>query len=203
MMAALFYGCFELNRYPGGAFDAENYTSHPVSFGNAEIFAEYLILKAPRGISVDFQGNVYVCDTGSHRILKLSPEGEILQERGGFGSGFGRFNLPTDINAKNGIDIFVVDSHNSRILRYDSILNFVSEVGLTGDFGQIAQARGRFYGIAVSENGDLFVSDVDRSFVIKVDVFGRNINLFGDARAGQGRLLFPMGLDVDENNHVV
>ncbi len=40
--------------------------------------ASPMALLHPKGIAVDEQGYIYVADTGNHRILKVSPTGELL-----------------------------------------------------------------------------------------------------------------------------
>lgn len=52
-------------------------------------------LYRPTGIAIDFQGNIFIADTGNDRVVKCDSEGRFLTEAGGFGSGAGEFNRPT------------------------------------------------------------------------------------------------------------
>jgi DNA-binding beta-propeller fold protein YncE len=76
----------------------------------------------PHGIHVDADGNVWITDSQGtedkgHRVIKFSPEGEvllILGQAGRAGSGPGLLNEPCDvITAPNG-DIFVSDGHSGQ-----------------------------------------------------------------------------------------
>lgn len=49
------------------------------------------------GITVDGAGDVYVTDTGNHRIEKFDREGNFMTQWGGFGNGDGQFNFPYGI----------------------------------------------------------------------------------------------------------
>ena len=51
-------------------------------------------LRSPWGITVDGQGDVYVTDTGNHRVEKFDREGNFISQWGGFGGGDGQFNFP-------------------------------------------------------------------------------------------------------------
>ncbi len=42
-------------------------------------------------ISTDYDNNIYICDSGNHRILKFSENGEFLMQWGSNGSGEGKF----------------------------------------------------------------------------------------------------------------
>ena len=39
----------------------------------------YIALSQPGGLAVDPDGNVYISDTGNHRILKLATDGSLAQ----------------------------------------------------------------------------------------------------------------------------
>src|SRR4051794_37946821 len=47
---------------------------------------------SPSGIAVDSTGNVYVADTGNHRVQKFDSNGNFLTAWGSYGEGKGQFN---------------------------------------------------------------------------------------------------------------
>ena len=51
-------------------------------------------LRSPWGIALDAAGDVYVTDTGNHRIEKFDKEGNFITQWGGYGNGDGQFNFP-------------------------------------------------------------------------------------------------------------
>jgi tripartite motif-containing protein 71 len=106
---------------------------------------------------LDASGNVYVSDahpfsSGSDRIQKFSPSGELLARWGGTGKGPGQFRNPTGLAVDGKGNIYVVDSDNNRI----------EELSPGGKF--LAQWPGPVPGlgftskIAVDGQGSLFVS---------------------------------------------
>jgi len=81
----------------------------------------------PRDIAIDAVGNLYVTDSGNHRIRKVTPEGEVNTLAGsgptgpyviGFVDGEGqnaRFNEPRGIAIDAMGNLYVTDSGNHRI----------------------------------------------------------------------------------------
>jgi DNA-binding beta-propeller fold protein YncE len=75
-------------------------------------------LRSPWGISVDGAGDVYVSDTGNHRVEKFDREGNFITQWGGFGNGKGQFNFPYGIAVDVRGSVFVVDSGNTRVEQF-------------------------------------------------------------------------------------
>lgn len=75
-------------------------------------------LRSPWGITVDGVGDVYVTDTGNHRIEKFDREGNFITQWGGFGNGDGQFNFPYGIAVDAKGSVFVVDSGNTRVQQF-------------------------------------------------------------------------------------
>ena len=75
-------------------------------------------LRSPWGVAIDGSGDVYVTDTGNHRVQKFDREGTFLTQWGGFGVGEGQFNFPYGIAVDARGSVFVVDSGNHRIQQF-------------------------------------------------------------------------------------
>ena len=74
--------------------------------------------KAPWGIACDALGNVYVVDTGNHRIQKFDGNGTFLCAWGNRGKSEGQLNFPYGIAVDREGCVYVVDSGNNRVLKY-------------------------------------------------------------------------------------
>ena len=66
----------------------------------------------PQGIAADAQGNVYVADTGNHRVVKLSAAGKLLLEIGYYGTEAGKFNTPAGLAVDSSENLYVADNYN-------------------------------------------------------------------------------------------
>jgi sugar lactone lactonase YvrE len=115
-----------------------------------------------RGIATDNGDNIYVIDASARPgevIKKFDRWGNLLPFHFGSIGGLesGSFNNPTDlaIDNRNG-DIYVVDTGNNRVQRFNAEGNYLSE------FGQFGSDNGSFnapWGIAVDKQGFVYIAD--------------------------------------------
>jgi sugar lactone lactonase YvrE len=75
-----------------------------------------------RGVTVDGDGNVYVADTGNHRIQKFTSEGDFVTMWGSYATGL---NNPRGIDVDGDGNVYVADTGNNRIQKFDSDGSFV------------------------------------------------------------------------------
>jgi uncharacterized protein (TIGR03663 family) len=69
----------------------------------------------PRAIALDHQGQLLISDTGTGRIIRLSPQGELLRIAGGLGRQEGRFLEPTGLAPRPDGGVWVADVGNARL----------------------------------------------------------------------------------------
>jgi DNA-binding beta-propeller fold protein YncE len=136
------------------------------------------------GLKIDRDGNIWVTDVGSHVVVKLSPQGQVLLTLGTKGqpgewneaTQTRRFTEPNDIAIAANGDVFVVQGHapgagkgDPRVLKFDRNGNFIKTWGGKGtDPGKFDVA----HGIAIDAKGLLWVADRENQRVQIFDADG-------------------------------
>ena len=70
-------------------------------------------------LAVSRLGTVCLSDPEGYRVLCFSPEGEFALGWGGFGAGSDQFGLPVGLTFSASGDLWVVDSSNDRLMRFN------------------------------------------------------------------------------------
>ena len=139
---------------------------------------------APRGLSSDAQGNIYVADDANHRIVKLANDGTYIRDYGGpwdnRGAGDGQFDLPYDTAVDLEGHVWVADTKNSRLVEFDPADGRVlSKWGASGGDGTPGRGLG--------EMDHVFTVDVDCvGNVYATDGENHRVHKFGDPAAPPG-----------------
>jgi sugar lactone lactonase YvrE len=137
---------------------------------------------APWGVAVDSNGNVFVADSGNHRIRRITPTGVVTTVAGsgvaGYADGVGTraaFNNPSGVAVRGDGTLFVADTDNHRIRRIapDGTVTSLAGDGAPGlrdSFNEpLSNAQfSRPYGVAVASANALFVADTFNSLIRKV-----------------------------------
>ncbi|MGQ9811729.1 MAG: 6-bladed beta-propeller [bacterium] len=91
-----------------------------------------------RDVEVDCLGNIFILDAGNFRIVKFSPDGDFLWQRGKKGDGPGEFKDPVDLTLGVNGDYFVLDHGNARIDRFAANGEYLSSINLRKNITAIA-----------------------------------------------------------------
>jgi DNA-binding beta-propeller fold protein YncE len=136
------------------------------------------LYKIPHSIRIDPQGNVWTVDAQSSAVLKFTPEGKLLMRIavGGQPETTNPFCGTTDIAfAPNG-HLYISDGYgNARILEYTADGKRLREWGSKGT------GLGEFrlpHGIAVDENGVVYVADRENGRIQLFDSQGKFLRLW-------------------------
>ena len=170
----------------------------------------------PTDIAIDATGNIYVVDSGNHRIQKFDSTGKFLGKWGARGSGDGQFEFPIGIALdSSGKFAYVTDKGNHRIQKFDvssSPVRFItkwgSECNLTATpptgrcldpdgAGPLQVGDGQFFepqAVVVDGAGNVYVSDTGNHRIQKFDPSGKFLLKWGRNGSAAGQFDVPRGL---------
>ncbi|TKJ41231.1 hypothetical protein CEE37_06080 [candidate division LCP-89 bacterium B3_LCP] len=124
----------------------------------------------------------------------MNLDGGALRHIGGPGSGNDQFSDPSDICAYSGLDIFIADSGNDRIVRLDRNLNYLAQFH-TLDRTQSDLTFERPQSVLLGRRGDLFIADGSNDRILKIDPSGQPIFSFGYYGGGVGPISEPKRIE--------
>jgi hypothetical protein len=143
---------------------------------------------APSDVSVSTDGASVVVTGRYHRV-------EFMETSG---TGLGDLNMPRGIDVA-GRYVYVADTDNDRILRYDQVTELWTLLGGPGQgVGQFDQP----FGVAVAPNGDVWVADTGNHRVQRLSKTGNEWSLFGGFGRSVGQFNGPYGIAVDSSDYV-
>ncbi|MEA3334396.1 MAG: TIGR03663 family protein [Chloroflexota bacterium] len=177
-------------------------------------------LQNPRNVAVSADGEIFVADSGNHRIQVFSSEGFLQRQWGSqcelyaegqpgcidpdgnepLQLGDGQFMEPWGIAIGPDGNVYVADTWNHRIQVFDTLGNFVTKWGnfdTTG--GEAFEKPGAFWGpraIAIDGAGNLFVTDTGNKRILVFGSSGEFLGQYGGGGAIEGRFEEPVGLDI-------
>ena len=181
------------------------------------------LLKRPSGVAVDGVGNLYIADSGNHRIRRVDAAGIITTIAGSEGYGSIGDNgpaveaslyYPYRVAVDGSGSVYIADSANHRIRRVDTTGTITTiagtgEFGLGGDGGPAVAAQFRMSppsGLAVDGSGNLYIVDGFNRRIRRVDpagtittIVGIGIGRFseGEGPASEAVLIDPTDVALD------
>jgi serine/threonine protein kinase/sugar lactone lactonase YvrE len=156
-------------------------------------------LKTPCNVTVSPQGQIFVVDSGLHRVAIFDQSGRFIRAFGSQGKSRGEFSNPYGIAVSSKGEVYVADVENSRI----QVLDVHGKVNK--NFGRPGTRPGEFktpYSIALDSQDNLYVLDygiprvqmLDRQGICRLD--------FGKRGVGPGEFSIPRGVAVDVKGRI-
>ena len=158
------------------------------------------ILASPYGVTLDKDGNLYICNVGNRRVRKVSPAyGGIITTIAGNGtagySGDGFEAIYAQLSAcwdvavdKKGVVYIADGGHRIRKVSTVGIITTYAGTGAAGYNGDGIAATSAMLngpvGICVDDTGNLFIADRDNFRLRKIDTFGIITTIAGNGTAG-------------------
>ncbi|MBI9049659.1 MAG: glycosyltransferase family 39 protein [Anaerolineaceae bacterium] len=161
---------------------------------------------APRDIAIAADDSIYVADSQNHRIQHFNADGSFIEAWGSFSgneaeAAVGYFNEPWGVAVGPDGSVYVTDTWNHRVQKFDAHGKFLTTWGY---FGQ-AETGDAFWGprdIAVDEDGFVYVADTGNKRIVIFDADGVYINQFGIYGFSPGEFDEPVGVAVDKDGKV-
>ena len=134
------------------------------------------------GLRVDPDGNVWVTDTGDHRVWKFSPQGKVLLQlgaKGEAGSTRDRFTAPADVAFTPAGEVLIVEQGETETaagLGHSRIVRLSRDGTYLGEWGTPGTGPGQFHfahGVAVDSRGRVYVADRENNRIQIFDPSGR------------------------------
>lgn len=152
-------------------------------------------LKRPHGVSLGFDGSIWITDEGSHTVRRHAPDGVLISEFGNPGKpstayGGKPFNRCTHTALSPEGHVYVSDGYgNARIHKFDADGRRILS------WGEPGTGPGQFnipHNICCDSEGRVYVADRENHRVQLFDGRGRYLGQWNN-------LLRPCGLYIDEN----
>lgn len=177
------------------------------------------------GVAVDENANVYVAEACGNRVRKISPTGDVTTLAGGGGSGrngggyadgdgsYAAFDYSSGVAVDGSGNVYVADNHNRRI-RKITPSGTVTTLAGSGAHGFIdgqgtAAAFALPSGVAVDDNGIVYVADMRNNRIRKITpdgtvttLAGSGVKGFADGNGKSASFNEPRGVAVDRSGNV-
>jgi len=163
-------------------------------------------IERPTGIAVDRKaGKLYVVDTGhtkskEHTVKIFDLEGKLLGHLGqGKGAAPGEFLFPTYVAVDANSNVYVTDTLNSRVQKFDPDGNYLMSFGKRGNgWGMFDKPKG----VALDSFGNVYVADSGWSNVQIFNQKGEVLLFFGGRGPLPGMLKNATAVAIDPQNDI-
>ena len=142
-------------------------------------------LNLPTALALDTAGNLYLADTGNHRIRKISTSGIITTIAGTGTQGFSGDNAPATtaaIDSPTGLaldsanNLYLADTHNHRIRKITAATGIITTIAGTGALGFAGDTTPATtanlalpHGLTIDSAGNLYLADTANHRIRRID----------------------------------
>jgi NHL repeat len=159
-------------------------------------------LRGASGISVGPDGNIYIIERGGNKVIRCSNSGGSYKIDAEYSWKDAADNYPRDIVSVNGLDVYIADYNNHRILRFDRDLNLVSAFPSDEQISVAERPFGYPISLGVDRFGSIYVLDGENKRIVKIGKSNEVERTFGGYGAGAGRVKSPSKIRVSSSDLV-
>ena len=153
----------------------------------------------PRDVLLIADDGLLVTDTGNHRIQIMDRLGNYLSQLGGLGGVLGQLNEPVGLGRGPDGSIFIADTWNGRIQRFDPNLIPAAEWRVSAWYGQ--SITNKPY-VAVDSANRVYVTDPEGYRVLIFSSTGDYIGRFGQFGDSINNFALPNGIAIDAEDNL-
>lgn len=165
----------------------------PAGFAGDHGLATSALLRAPQGIALDTAGNLYIADTGNHRLRAVNGNTGVITTLAGTGTAgsagdkglavLAQLDGPSAVKLDGAGDIFIADENASTVREISARSSVITLVagssqyyGTSGDGGLATQATLNYpVGLGLDQAGNLYIADLDNHRIRVVGTVGRSV----------------------------
>src|SRR6185312_3924852 len=178
-------------------------TTNRISFGIALFIVLTMVIPAPSTMFASLiQPSSNILKSNSFPPSLFSAQyaaADYQSQFGTAGSGNGQFSAPLGIAMDSSNNIYVVDSGNNRVEKFNSAGVYQSQFGSSGSGnGQFSAPRG----ITIDSSGNIYVVDTNNNRVEEFNSAGVYQSQFGSSGSGNGQFNNPHGITIDSSGNI-
>jgi DNA-binding beta-propeller fold protein YncE len=181
----------------GAAQSAERLPDYQVVTGWPQLPGD-ITLGAVSAVATDSADRVYVCHRGKHPVLIFERDGKFLRS---WGDDF--LKTPHGLRIDGAGNVWVTDIGNHQVLKFDADGKLLLTLGKKGEPGEAADRFDRPTDIAVTPEGDFYVSDgYGNNRVVKFSKDGNFLKQWGKKGTGEGEFNLPHAIYLDAKGRI-
>jgi DNA-binding beta-propeller fold protein YncE len=149
-------------------------------------------------VATDSADRVYVCHRGKHPVLVFERDGKFLRS---WGDDY--LKTPHGLRIDGSGNVWLTDIGNHQVLKFDANGKLLLTLGKKGEPGEAADRFDRPTDIAVTPEGDFYVSDgYGNNRVVKFSKDGKFLKQWGKKGTGEGEFNLPHAICLDAKGKI-
>jgi tripartite motif-containing protein 71 len=156
------------------------------------------------GIALDGRGNLYLVEFDDDLIYEYSTSGQLVAQWGGPGTGPGQLEGPDKLAFDAPGNLYVTEV-GTPFVGPSRIQKFSATGKPLAQFGKHGSAPGQFsspIGIAVDQQGDIYVAEEGNTRIQKLSSLGQPLAQWGSLGRGPGQFNVPYDLALDASGNI-